>query len=311
MNRLIRISLLGLLAANVASADLVVKEQDTSPHLRTTPTVNSMATTPKIKSQTAVNANNASIIPNTNVDPTDASTKMNAKANAKIKATATGADKPKASTPPKPFNPSEYTLKLGAFKKKYPIVVAPSNEKLGIVYLNDINDNWQLAEEVSTQLIKQLRSYRMLDRIEALVMPGDKANMLGTFLAKQLKEINPKIEFVIIRANDKGGAFKTAEYQSVTSDTKKVLYLREDQFHRIKGKRTLVFDDVLSSGATLKAVSQLLSDSKAHVLAYACAATEGQDIEHFNDRKVFKTFYLPTYVNPNVEPVDAGAKKGV
>jgi len=272
MNRLIWVGLLSLLVVNTASAEVSDKDAGAKTSLKKAMPI--ITPTPRIKPQ----------------NPADA--------NAKI-TTTTETPVAKTETPPKPFNPRDYTVRLGTFQKKYPVVVAPSNEKLGIVYVSDINDNWQLAEEVSLHLINQLRSYSMLNRIEALVMPGDKANMVGTFLAEQLREVNPDLEFVIIRGDDKGGAFKTAEYQSVGSDTKKALYLREDQFNRIKGKRTLVFDDVLSSGSTLKAVTQLLTDANARVLAYACAATEGQNIDHFNGRKVFKTFYLPTYPNPN------------
>lgn len=210
---------------------------------------------------------------------------------------------PKASTSQKP---TDFLVKLGTFQKRYPVVVAPNNPKVSTVSLNDVNDNWALAEAVSNNLINQLRSYKMLDQIEALVIPGDNANMLATVLATKLRNTNPDLEFVIIRGDEKSGSFKSVNYQSIRSADKKTLHLRLDQFARLKGKRTLVFDDVLSSGATLKAVTELLQLSKTPVLAYACAATEGQDIEHFNNRKVFKTFYLPTY--PNVSDTATKAK---
>jgi adenine phosphoribosyltransferase len=189
-----------------------------------------------------------------------------------------------------------HLVKIGKYSKQYPIVPSPGNKNVSIVYLYDVSDNFILASQAASELAKQISYSGLLDKIDVIVMPGDNANMLGTLLTTELRKVKKDLKFCIIRANAKGGSFKTAEYQPITSPVKKILHLREDQFELIKDKQVLVFDDVLSTGATMTAVNSLVKQANGKTIGYACLATEGNEIKTYNDKPLFKITHLPVLV---------------
>jgi adenine/guanine phosphoribosyltransferase-like PRPP-binding protein len=57
-----------------------------------------------------------------------------------------------------------------------------------------------------------------------------------------------------------------------------------------------VFDDVISTGGTVRAVKDLLGKTNATVVAYSCFATEGDPIEKFDNKPLFKITHLPVTI---------------
>lgn len=190
--------------------------------------------------------------------------------------------------------PTNFDIKVGTFSKRYPIVPAPGNKSIGIVYLYDLNDNYRLASQIAKDLSAQIQKSGVLKHANVLLMPGDSANMLGTLLYQNLLKHKPDLKFCIVRSSAKGGSYKNILYQSITSGVIKELHLREDQYNIITKKNVIIFDDVISTGATLKALQDLINQSHGSVLAYACFATEGKSIEKFNNKPLFKMVHLPT-----------------
>ena len=189
----------------------------------------------------------------------------------------------------------EHEVKVGNFTKTYPIAPAPADPHTGIIFLYDVSDNWHLAMAVATELCQSIQAAPWFSDIEAVVIPGDGGNMMAGLLFHELKKKNPALEICIVRSNTKGEIVRSIEYQSITSPTKKKLNLRKDQYDRIQGKKVIIFDDVLSSGSTFRAVKQLLDESGCKVLGYACMATEGEDVTTFDGAELFKTTHLPTF----------------
>ena len=66
---------------------------------------------------------------------------------------------------------------------------------------------------------------------------------------------------------------------SITTQHEQHLYLGESEINRIKGKRVLIVDDVISTGESLEAVRELVSEAGGTVAASAAFLAEGDAAE--------------------------------
>lgn len=193
--------------------------------------------------------------------------------------------------------PETYNVKVGTQTITYPVQKAPGNDNVSIVYIGDFVDNWKhnkvFAAELSKQIQEKLLAPQNLEaRDVVLLMAGDKGNQFGTYLRESL---NAK-DVVILRSSNKGGdaAFQV-DYSSITSPSKKTLYLTKTQLERIQNSNIIIIDDVLSSGGTADAVTKIAHHVNSNVLAYAFVATEGKQHESFQGAPVFSLFHLPVF----------------
>ncbi|MEB3701685.1 Putative type I phosphoribosyltransferase [Candidatus Bealeia paramacronuclearis] len=196
---------------------------------------------------------------------------------------------------------NKFKLKVGTFEKTYDIKKLSADAPVKIAYVYDFADNLHLIQESTKALYTQLQSRGILEKVDAIVVPGDKANAMGAIFAKHIQEKNPDVSLVIFRGSNKSGDFKKVTYTPITSPTPKTLYMREDQAQTLEGKNVIIFDDVFSTGATVKAASSLVHQAGGNILAYACVATEGEtDGSHggkiketFEGRPLLKVAHLP------------------
>ena len=65
------------------------------------------------------------------------------------------------------------------------------------------------------------------------------------------------------------------EDESITTLGKQRLYLTADDIARIKGRRVLLLDDVISTGGSMKALAHLAEKTGAHVIGQAAVLAEG------------------------------------
>ena len=65
------------------------------------------------------------------------------------------------------------------------------------------------------------------------------------------------------------------EDESITTLGKQRLYLTADDIARIKGRRVLLLDDVISTGGSMKALVHLAEKAGAHVIGQAAVLAEG------------------------------------
>jgi adenine/guanine phosphoribosyltransferase-like PRPP-binding protein len=198
------------------------------------------------------------------------------------------------NTPPK-----TYAFKFGAFSKEYAVVPPAGNDKVRIVYIPDFSDNIRMGDEAAASLVQMLKGQNLLQTIEAVIVPGDKANMLATKLHGKISSIREasgfgSTSFAILRSAEKGAVESSIGYASITGGDK-TLKIRPDQVENIKGKRVLLFDDVLSTGGTLKAVRELIQPYGCEVVAYACVATEDVKREDFEGKQLFSLAHLPVW----------------
>ena len=194
--------------------------------------------------------------------------------------------------------PDTFTVKIGNFTKIYDVMAPKGDTKVKIVYISDFCDNIKMAESVSLALVEKLREANLLKDIDVVVLPGDKANMLGTLLFEEIRKAkgpHETPEFCIFRSAEKAQPLHSVNYSSITGGGKK-LHMRKDQAERIVDKRVLIFDDVVSTGGTFHATKALVEKCGCKVVGYACVAVEGDARTTFDGKPLIHLINLPVYV---------------
>ena len=66
------------------------------------------------------------------------------------------------------------------------------------------------------------------------------------------------------------------EVQSITTKAVQKLYLAENRAQRLKGKRVLIVDDVISTGASLEVLENLVTQAGGIIVGKAAVLAEGE-----------------------------------
>ena len=69
------------------------------------------------------------------------------------------------------------------------------------------------------------------------------------------------------------------EVKSITTAKIQKLYLSENDFSEIKGKKILIVDDVISTGESVAALEELVNKAKGNIAAKVCVLAEGDSAE--------------------------------
>lgn len=181
------------------------------------------------------------------------------------------------------------------FEKTYEVrEVKPG---LSYVYMYDFVDNLDLIANGVQALKSQVQRSSIWDRIDGIVVPGDKANVLGASFTNALSLDKPGLFFQVFRGSAKGGSIRHVIYKPITHAKDKELHMRPDQAAVILGKSVLILDDILSTGATLQATKELVESAGGSVLGFSVLATEGNKREEkrFLSLPLFSLFHLPLF----------------
>ena len=125
----------------------------------------------------------------------------------------------------------------------------------------------ELTIACAKELLKRAPEYDYIITAEAKGIP------LAYEMAKQAGDTS----YVVARKKKKlymNGVFEV-NVQSITTEGGQYLYLGGDEANMIKGKKILVVDDVISTGASLKAVEHLVEQAGGIVVGRACVLAEG------------------------------------
>lgn len=178
-------------------------------------------------------------------------------------------------------------------RQKYPVEIAGIQRELPlfeikpglrIAILNILGDT-ELVGACARALAEKLQaiSYDILVTAEAKSIPL--AHALSVETAKP---------YVILRKIYKpymGDALST-ETMSITTGEPQRLYLDEKDRDKVKGKRVLILDDVISTGSTLQGMRLLMQKAGAQVVAEAAIFTEGERAK-WND--IISLGHLPVF----------------
>ena len=177
-----------------------------------------------------------------------------------------------------------YPVEIAGLKRDLRLFeVAPG---LRIAILNILGDT-ELVQACAKELNKKLKDvdYDVLVTAEAKSIP----------LAFSLS-VEAKKPYAILRKTYKpymGDAIK-AETLSITTGQPQTLILDEKDRELIQGKKTVILDDVISTGSTLQGMRMILEKAGASVVAETAIFTEGDRAQWNN---IISLGHLPLFTD--------------
>lgn len=143
------------------------------------------------------------------------------------------------------------------------------NDKMDIaafILLGDV----ELTEACATELLKKAPEF------DIILTPEAKSITLAYEMAKQSGK-----PYIVARKSAK--LYMTdplyVEVKSITTEKPQTLYLDRKEAERMRGKRVLVVDDVISTGKSLEAVDKLVTLSGGIICAQMAVLAEGDAAE--------------------------------
>lgn len=160
-----------------------------------------------------------------------------------------------------------YTMKIVGLErnlKRFPV-----NDKLDIAAFILFGDT-EITVAASAELLKKVPEFDIILTPEAKSIP----------LAYEMSRQSGK-PYVVARKGMKVylGEPVKVEVRSITTDRVQTLYLGSDEVERIKGRRVLIVDDVISTGESLIAVRQLVEKAGGIEAASCAVLAEGDAAE--------------------------------
>lgn len=156
-----------------------------------------------------------------------------------------------------------YTLNVAGLQRQLPIL--PINDKLSIgafIMFSDV----ELTIACAEALLKKVGDFDVIITSEAKGIP----------LAYELSRQSGK-NYVVGRKNFKLYMTEpiSVNVQSITTKGMQTLYLSQEDAAKLKGKRVLIADDVISTGESLIALEKLCEEAGGEVVCKAAVLAEG------------------------------------
>ena len=163
-----------------------------------------------------------------------------------------------------------YTIHIGGLTRELPIV--PLTDKLSIAALVIFGDT-EVVEPCARALAEKLPPVDYLITAEAKSIP----------LIYEMAKVMKMPRYIIARKSVKGYMSHPiiTHVNSITTKSEQILCLDEEDSLRIRGKRVAIVDDVISTGASLAAIEQLVNEACGEIVARAAILSEGDA----NDRE--------------------------
>ncbi|GAB4538858.1 MAG: phosphoribosyltransferase family protein [Anaerolineales bacterium] len=177
-----------------------------------------------------------------------------------------------------------YAIEIAGVKRDLRLFEIKPGLKIAI--LNILGDT-ELVQACARELGKKLNAVEF----DLLVTAEAKSIPLAHALAVETKK-----PYVILRKTYKpymGDALK-AETLSITTGQPQVLILDEKDRAAIAGKKTIILDDVISTGSTLQGMRMILDKAGASVAAEAAILTEGDRAQWQN---IISLGHLPLFTD--------------
>ena len=161
-----------------------------------------------------------------------------------------------------------YQLDILGLSRKLPII--PISDNLAIASFVILGDS-ELVMETALELSKRLPVFDVLMTVEAKGIP----------LAAEITRLTGKPRYVVCRKSKKMYMRNplTCEVDSITTGGIQQLFLSEEDSIYIKGRRTVLIDDVISNGGSIGAMEGLANIAGANVVAKAAILAEGNAID--------------------------------
>lgn len=157
-----------------------------------------------------------------------------------------------------------YTLSVAGLTRQLPI--CPVSNKLDIAAFIMFSDV-ELTVACAEKLLSKVPEFDVIITAESKGIP----------LAYELARISGKT-YVVARKSVKLYMRNpvSVSVKSITTESTQTLYLSEEDFLNLKGKKVLIIDDVISTGESLKALEKLVLESAGKVVGKAAVLAEGE-----------------------------------
>ena len=156
-----------------------------------------------------------------------------------------------------------YKMTIAGLERELPL--CPLNDKLDIaafVMFSDVEITVASAQE----LLKKSPDFDIILTAESKGIP------LGYEMSRQSGK-----PYVVARKSVK--VYMTdpiaVTVKSITTAAEQTLYLSKEKADMIKGKKVLIVDDVISTGESLKALEELVTEAKGNISGKAAVLAEG------------------------------------
>ena len=175
-----------------------------------------------------------------------------------------------------------YEMKIAGLDRKLPL--CPLNDKLMIGAFVIFGDA-ELTVASAAELLKKTPEFDYIITAESKGIP----------LAHEMSRQSGKKYFV---ARKKKKLYMTGVFDvivnSITTEGEQHLYLDTAEADEMKGKKVLILDDVISTGASLTAVQKLVTEAGAVIAGNAAILAEGdakdrKDIIYLEPLPLFDT----------------------
>jgi len=174
-----------------------------------------------------------------------------------------------------------YTLHVAGLTRELPIIKLSYDLSIAsFVILGDT----EIVKKTAPMIAKKLPEVDFVVTAEAKGIP----------LAYEISKILNLNEYIVARKSIKAYMEEPIEVEvnSITTTNSQKLYLNNQDANKIKGKRVVLIDDVISTGQSLKALERLVEKAGANVVAKAAILAEGDA----KDRKdIIFLEALPTF----------------
>lgn len=176
-----------------------------------------------------------------------------------------------------------YPVEIGGIKRELPLFeVAPG---IKIAIFNMLGDT-EIVERAADLLAAQLPA-----NAEVIVTPEVKAVPLAHAVS-----VRSNVNYVVARKIRKPYMVNCleAEVVSITTGKPQTLYLDGKDRHLVEGKNSVLLDDVISTGSTLRGLRLLMEYAASPIVGVMAVFTEGNDADW---SQVISLGHLPVFTD--------------
>ncbi len=161
-------------------------------------------------------------------------------------------------------NQTSFEIEIAECKRSLPLCSINKNLQIAaFIMFGDV----EITEKSACELLKKCPDFEILVTAESKGIP------LCYEMARQSRK-----SYVVARKSEKLYMKNpiSIDVKSITTADMQKLYLSQDDFKKIKGKRVLLVDDVISTGKSTAALEELALKAEGKIVGKACVLAEGE-----------------------------------
>ena len=161
-----------------------------------------------------------------------------------------------------------YEMTIAGLKRQLPLFKVAEDLYIGaFIMFGDV----EITEASAKELLKRVPEFDILCTAEAKSIP----------LAYEMARQAGQNDYVIARKGIKVymDDILSTDVNSITTAHTQKLYIGGDEAAKMRGKRVLVIDDVISTGESLRAIEELVLSAGGEVVGRAAVLAEGAATE--------------------------------